>query len=87
NIVKVSDKAGIPVSICGELAGNSRFTRLLLGLGLRIFSMDDAGSLLEIKNVAMQTDVAKARRRVNKMLRTSDPAALRQQLERLNSAV
>ena len=49
--------------------------------------MDDAGSLLEIKNVAMQTDVAKARRRVNKMLRTSDPAALRQQLERLNSAV
>jgi phosphoenolpyruvate-protein phosphotransferase (PTS system enzyme I) len=85
NIVKVSDKAGIPVSICGELAGNSRFTRLLLGLGLRIFSMDDAGSLLEIKNIVMQTDVAKARRRVDKMLRTSDPAALREQLERLNS--
>ncbi|MDG2089216.1 MAG: phosphoenolpyruvate--protein phosphotransferase [Arenicellaceae bacterium] len=85
NIVKVSDKAGIPVSICGELAGNSRFTRLLLGLDLRIFSMDDAGSLLEIKKVVMQTNVAKARRQVDKMLRTSDPAALRRQLEHLNS--
>ena len=86
NIVKVSDKAGIPVSICGELAGNSRFTRLLLGLDLRIFSMDDAGSLLEIKKVVMQTNVAKARRQVDKMLRTSDPAALRRQLENLNSS-
>ena len=86
NIVKVSDKAGIPVSICGELAGNSRFTRLLLGLDLRIFSMDDAGSLLEIKKVVMQTNVAKARRQVDKMLRTSDPAALRRQLEHLNSS-
>ena len=86
SIVKASGKAGIPLSICGELAGNSRYTRLLLGLGLRIFSMDDAGSLLEIKKIAMGTDVAKSRRRVDRMLRTSDSTALRQQLERLNNS-
>jgi phosphotransferase system enzyme I (PtsI) len=33
------EKAGIPVSVCGELAGDASLTRLLLGMGLRTFSM------------------------------------------------
>jgi phosphotransferase system enzyme I (PtsI) len=43
-----ADKAGIPVSVCGEMAGDARQTSLLLGLGLRELSMTPS-SILNIK--------------------------------------
>ena len=39
-VIRAGEKANIPVSLCGEMAGNDRYTRLLLGLGLKTFSMD-----------------------------------------------
>ena len=39
-------KAGIPVAVCGEMAGDAKLTRLLLGLGLRQFSMHPAHLLV-----------------------------------------
>lgn len=47
--IRAGEKAGIPVSMCGEMAGDPRLTRLLIGLGLREFSMHPS-SLLEIKH-------------------------------------
>lgn len=52
-------RADIPVTMCGEMAGDPRFTKLLLGLGLRIFSMDPA-ALLEVKKKVLDTDVGVA---------------------------
>ncbi|MBT8061045.1 MAG: phosphoenolpyruvate--protein phosphotransferase, partial [Gammaproteobacteria bacterium] len=49
-----------PVSVCGELAGDRRFTRLLLGLGLTEFSMSPR-NLLQVKQVICETDVSLAR--------------------------
>jgi len=46
-----------PVSMCGEMAGDPRFTRLLLGMGLRVLSMQP-GSLLEIKEIIRNSNVA-----------------------------
>ena len=34
----IGQRHGVPVSMCGEMAGDPEFTLLLLGLGLRIFS-------------------------------------------------
>ena len=42
--------AGIPVSMCGEMAGDPRYVRLLLGLGLRELSMQPR-SLLEVAGI------------------------------------
>ena len=51
--------AGIPVAMCGEMAGDARYTRLLLGLGLTEFSVHPA-ALLEIKHIINHTDVRHA---------------------------
>jgi len=51
-------KSGVPVALCGELAGDTRFTRLLLGLGLREFSMYPA-TLLEVKDVIARSDISR----------------------------
>ncbi len=48
--------AGVPVSMCGEMAGEARFVRLLLGLGLRRFSVHPA-NLLEVKKIVMESDL------------------------------
>ncbi|MHB1941733.1 MAG: phosphoenolpyruvate--protein phosphotransferase, partial [Acidiferrobacteraceae bacterium] len=48
--------AGIPVAMCGEMAGDARYTRLLLGLGLTEFSMHPA-ALLEIKQIVLSSNI------------------------------
>ncbi len=45
---------GVPASMCGEMAGDSRYVKLLLGLGLRAFSVN-AESYLEIKEIIIST--------------------------------
>ena len=48
--------AGIPVAMCGEMAGDIRYVRLLLALGLRSFSVHPA-SLLEVKHLIMESEM------------------------------
>ncbi|MFZ1318057.1 MAG: phosphoenolpyruvate--protein phosphotransferase, partial [Candidatus Nitrotoga sp.] len=48
HVIGNANKAGIPISVCGEMAGNVDYARLLLGLGLRQFSMNSA-QLLPVK--------------------------------------
>jgi len=67
HILKEADKLGIPVAICGEVAGDRRYTRLLLALGLREFSMHPA-RLLEVKQVVRNTHVAEAREAIKHWL-------------------
>ncbi len=56
--IQAGHAQGIPVSMCGEMAGDSRFTRLLLALGLREFSMHPS-SVLEIKRMVRKSDMSK----------------------------
>ena len=52
--------AGIPVAMCGEMAGDARYTRLLLGLGLTEFSMHPS-ALLEVKKIVRESSLAELR--------------------------
>lgn len=52
-IVKGAEKAGIPVGVCGEMAGNPEATAVLLGLGIRELSMS-ATSIPKVKEKARQ---------------------------------
>ncbi len=78
-------RAGIPVAVCGEMAGDPALTRLLLGMGLRQFSMNPA-QLFEIKQRVMQSDCSVLRGRVQRLLRQDDPLRVFEQLAKMNAA-
>lgn len=67
HIFRTARELGVPVSICGELAGDRRYTRLLLALGLREFSMRPR-NLLEVKQIIIDTDIARARAALDEWL-------------------
>jgi phosphotransferase system enzyme I (PtsI) len=77
-------KAEVPIAVCGEMAGDLQFTRLLLGMGLTNFSMHPA-HLLSIKQRVLASDASGARKLVDKMRRIDEPAKLVSLLERLNA--
>ena len=82
--IQAATRGGIPVAVCGEMAGDLQFTRLLLGLGLRNFSMHPS-QLLAIKERILRTNLAEVQTLAQRVLRASDPAKTRDLLERLNS--
>ncbi|GGY16635.1 phosphoenolpyruvate--protein phosphotransferase [Paludibacterium paludis] len=81
--IKTGAKGGVPVSVCGEMAGDPRLTRLLLGMGLRKFSMHPA-SLLAVKQRVLTTHLDAVAPIVARMLRTEDPDRIADLLEQLN---
>ncbi len=76
-------KAGIPVAMCGEMAGDAKYTRLLLGLGLTDFSMHPA-SVLEIKRIIMESDVGRLRNAVDALLAVTDAQEMRERIAALD---
>ena len=78
-------KADIPIAMCGEMAGDSRYTRLLLGLGLREFSVHPS-TLLEIKHHIKQTHVEQVQRLAQQFLLSGDIVGHRELLEQLTTA-
>ncbi len=79
-----AEKVGIPVSVCGEMAGDPRLTRLLLGMGLRIFSMHPS-QILEVKSHVLKSEIEVLAPLVRRMLRLDEPAKLHEALEKLNA--
>ncbi len=77
-------KAGIPVAVCGETAGDIKLTRLLLGMGLREFSMHPA-QLLAVKQEVLNTDLSLIEPQAKKILRYYEPAAIAEAMERLRT--
>jgi len=83
-VIKTANSAGKPIAVCGEMAGDPQLTRLLLGFGLRQFSMHPA-RLLEVKQQILKSDLRELGPRAKKMLRAEDPAKLRSLLSKLNA--
>ena len=83
HIISSADKANIPVSMCGEMAGDPKLTRLLLGLGLRQFSMFSA-QIPAFKQRVKQSDVSEVTPIVKHILRLDEPAKILELIDRLN---
>jgi len=80
--ISTGAKAGIPVSVCGEMAGDPKWTRLLLGMGLREFSMQST-QILAVKQEILNSDLDKLKPKTSKILRTFETAAIDREMEQL----
>ena len=68
-------EAGKPISVCGEMAGDVTMTRLLLGLGLRSFSMHPT-QILPVKQQVLRSDTRKLRAWAQQVITSDEPALL-----------
>ena len=84
NTIQTATRGGMPIAVCGEMAGDLQLTRLLLGLGLRNFSMHPS-QLLPIKERILHTSLSEVQAAAQRVLRNTDPAKTRELLARLNS--
>jgi phosphotransferase system enzyme I (PtsI) len=84
NTIQTATRGGMPVAVCGEMAGDLQLTRLLLGLGLRNFSMHPS-QLLPIKERILGTNLGEVQALAQRVLRTTDPVKTRELLAELNS--
>ena len=78
-------RANIPVAMCGEMAGDTKFTQLLLGLGLREFSVHPA-YLLEVKKIILESDLSRLTPIADAALRARTAADVEKLLEQLETA-
>ncbi len=82
--IATGQKAGLDVAVCGEMAGDTKLTRLLLGMGLREFSMHPA-QLLSVKQEILNSDLAAITSRTRRILRSIEPNEIATAVEQLQS--
>ncbi|WP_175624252.1 MULTISPECIES: phosphoenolpyruvate--protein phosphotransferase [Oxalobacteraceae] len=82
--IAIAAKAGVPISVCGEMAGDTSMTRLLLGMGLREFSMHPS-QLLAVKNEILNSDLTVLEPVTKKIARLFEPKAISEAVEKLRA--
>ena len=75
----------MPVSICGELGANPRMTPLLLGIGVRSFSMN-AAAVPRVKQVVRSVEIDACVRLARRVMEQSDPETIKSIASRFRSA-
>ena len=70
-VIEAGEQADVPVAMCGEMAGDTLYTRLLLGLGLKEYSVHPS-ALLEVKKIILDSNVVTLRKKCHKLLNEAD---------------
>ncbi len=83
-VLAAGREAGIPVAMCGEMAGDTHFTRLLLGLGLREFSMEPS-QMLEVRQQILESRIESVEPLARTILACTDTHELHQHIEFINA--
>ena len=83
HIIRTANRMGKSVSVCGEMAGDSTYTRLLLGMGLRRFSMNPS-NLLTIKDIVLRSHTGRLEEESAKLMRNEDPEKTDKLIKELN---
>ena len=72
------------MSLCGEMAGDPNYTRLLLGLGLKSFSMHPS-AIPEVKNIIINSDLTKLEKLSKKIVSCDSSIEKNKLIKKLNS--
>ncbi|HEX7402652.1 MAG TPA: phosphoenolpyruvate--protein phosphotransferase, partial [Usitatibacter sp.] len=83
-VIRTAQQHEKPVAVCGEMAGDVELTRMLLGFGLRHFSMHPA-HLLGVKQRVLMTSLPDISPIVARILRADEPEKMQALIEKLNS--
>jgi phosphotransferase system enzyme I (PtsI) len=83
-VIRTAQQHEKPVAVCGEMAGDVELTRMLLGFGLRNFSMHPA-HLLAVKQRVLTTSLPDIAGIVARILRTDEPEKMAALIEKLNA--
>jgi phosphoenolpyruvate-protein phosphotransferase (PTS system enzyme I) len=84
--VEAAERRGIPVGVCGEMAGDPRYSALLLGLGLRELSMAPR-SIPRVKQRIRSLDMVAATRRARAILDQADVGRVAALLDDFNASI
>src|ERR1700731_3287578 len=82
--IEAASRHGMPISVCGEMAGDPRFIALLLGLGLRNLSMTPR-SIPRVKQRIRSLDMVAATRRARAIMDQSDTGRIAALLDDFNT--
>jgi phosphotransferase system enzyme I (PtsI) len=85
-VIDAGQCAGIPVAMCGEMAGDPRYTRLLLGMGLTEFSMHPS-ALQEVKSVINQSSIDTLAPRVDALLQSGEADQILAGVDAINASL
>jgi phosphotransferase system enzyme I (PtsI) len=70
-VIESCNRSNIDVTVCGEMAGEKSYTKLLLGLGLKSFSMHPQ-AIPEVKDIILNSNINKIKRKINAILKSND---------------
>jgi phosphoenolpyruvate-protein phosphotransferase (PTS system enzyme I) len=82
--IVAANRTQIPIGMCGEMAGDRRYIPLLLGMGLREFSMQP-GVLLAAKQIVRESRVGELKARVARLMECMDETEMGDLLQSLGA--
>ena len=83
NVIESGIKQKVQVSLCGEMAGDIQFTRLLLGMGLKSFSMHPS-AIPEVKEIILKTDIKSLEKLSSRIINCVDSKEKHELIKKLN---
>lgn len=83
-VIREAKAANMPVSVCGEMAGEPSMTKVLLGMGLTDFSMH-FNQLLSVKKEILRADMSVLKQSVDELLNAIEPEELQAALQKINA--
>ncbi len=81
-IISEANEYNTSISVCGEMAGDAKLTKLLLAMGLKDFSMH-ANQILVVKREILKSNTLKLKARLPKILQTYNPETIKELVEKL----
>jgi phosphotransferase system enzyme I (PtsI) len=81
-IISEANAYNTSISVCGEMAGDAKLTKLLLAMGLKDFSMH-ANQILVVKREILKSNTLKLKSRLPKILQTYNPETIKELVETL----
>ena len=84
NVIQSGKEHGVDVSLCGEMAGDKQFTKILLGMGLKSFSMHPS-AIPEVKKIIVESNIKNLSKLSSQIIKCVNSREKQNLIEKINS--